>query len=429
LSTILGTLLLGITLFSHLDIKEHKKETSKGWKKRPKVIYSINEFFNSVIPEEFTGTSWIKRLFKKILIEHDWCTLLLPYNSEREYRTVTWLITIGRIINMLFIDTVLAFLFFADDGTCQNQTSVSMCLGIKALDGSELCSWDSNTEHCSFQGSSNDFLPTMILTTIITTITIPLDKLLIMLVMNCKNVFVDANGGLLKVQSSLLGDLNSKDFQSLPHELRDIQRKTRIANLLRAARLVKMQRCMDKVNATKEAALLLSQTTNIWDLPQDPKNSTIRGFIFGILKKFHILTLSMRDTYDTDSASHVLSYGRSHLQQDLLKSKILSARRQALKLKKGLNELDNTRARDVFLLQHFIVNCLKGFKRKVAYRYFFSDFENAGDSDSKVYQRMACLVLLPTYFLFVCLYVFLFGVRIGSLATETWLLGSLSSGN
>jgi len=62
------------------------------------------------------------------------------------------------------------------------------------------------------------------------------------------------------------------------------------------------------------------------------------------------------------------------------------------------------------------------------------------------YKRYASLILLPTYFVFVCLYIFLFGVRIGtdhdnttftpittitiigSEATETWLLGSLSSG-
>jgi len=330
---------------------------------------------------------------------------------------------------MLFIDTVLAFLFFADDGTCQMQQSRSLCLDIKALDGTDLCSWLPSSEHCTFRGSSDNFLSTMILTTIITTITIPLDNFIIMLAINCKNLFVHSHGGLLKVQSSLLGDLNNPDFDSLPHELHDIQRKIPITNLMRAARLVKMQSSMDKVSATKEVALLLSRSTNIWDLPQEPKTTnTCLGFLVNKWNNFHIFTLSIRDTYDTDSASHIVRYGRNHLQQDLLKKKILSARRQALKLKKQLNELDSAKARDVFLLQHFIVCCLKGLKRKVAYRFFFSSFENARDSDAKKYIRYASLVILPIYFLFTCLYIFLFGVRIGSKSTNTWLYGALSSG-
>jgi len=96
-------------------------------------------------------------------------------------------------------------------------------------------------------------------------------------------------------------------------------------------------------------------------------------------------------------------------------------------LKKGMNELDSNKAREVFLLQHFIVSCLTGVKKKVAYRFFFSKFEAAGDSDIKQYQRYASCIFLPIYFLFVCLYVYLFGVRIGAKATGIWLNGSLLS--
>jgi hypothetical protein len=182
-----------------LDAKEHRTVAQTGWKK-PKVAYTVQEFFNSVVPEEFSGISWIKRLTRKLLLEHDWLCILLPYNPEREYRSVKWIIAMGRILNMLFIDTVLAFLFFADDGSCQLLTTKSLCLDKKALDSTDLCQWDSSTSHCSFKGGSEDFLATMILTTIITTITIPLDNFIITMVLNCKNLFVHAQGGLLKVQ-------------------------------------------------------------------------------------------------------------------------------------------------------------------------------------------------------------------------------------
>jgi len=55
LSTVLGTLIIGIILFAWLDAKEHKVLAIKGWKKKPKIAYTVNDFFNTVIPEEFSG--------------------------------------------------------------------------------------------------------------------------------------------------------------------------------------------------------------------------------------------------------------------------------------------------------------------------------------------------------------------------------------
>lgn len=231
---------------------------------------------------------------------------------------------------------------------------------------------------------------------------------------------------MLKVQKNAIGDLNNAAFDSLPHELQDLQRKAPHTMLLRAARLVKMQKSMDKVNATKELNLLLTHDKNIWELPSEPK-VTWGKWLFNLFRKIHIFSFYMSDHGDPESASHIVNYGRSYEEHGLLKHKIFAARKAALNLKKGMNELNSNKAREIFLLQHFIVSCLNGVKKKVAYRFFFSKFEAAGESDIKQYQRYASCIFLPIYFLFVCLYVYLFGVRIGAKATSIWLNGSLLS--
>jgi hypothetical protein len=65
---------------------------------------------------------------------------------------------------------------------------------------------------------------------------------------------------------------------------------------------------------------------------------------------------------------------------------------------------------------------LSGFRRKLAYRYFFTEAENF-EASQRSSARYVCLAALPLYFLFTALFVFLFGVRIGAAATYQWLRG------
>jgi hypothetical protein len=58
--------------------------------KRKKIGAEVRSYFNSILPVEYTGQPWYIRWYKRLLLEHDWLCLILPYNNERDYRSVRW---------------------------------------------------------------------------------------------------------------------------------------------------------------------------------------------------------------------------------------------------------------------------------------------------------------------------------------------------
>lgn len=116
-------------------------------------------------------------------------------------------------------------------------------------------------------------------------------------------------------------------------------------------------------------------------------------------------------------------------QQKVVRSMLIDARHRENRIKNHLNRIDSEVLRDVFLMQQFFVNCLSGLKYKVAYRYFFFEMDTLSDLSSQynLYLQYFCGIFLPLYIFGMCFYIFLFGVSIGSRATNIWLLGSLIS--
>jgi len=85
---------------------------------------------------------------------------------------------------MLLADTILAGLFFADDGTCETHETEETCFFVRSLDQTgTMCIWEwedseafmaayenggtaleSDYGECAFNDPSGDFMPTLILT-------------------------------------------------------------------------------------------------------------------------------------------------------------------------------------------------------------------------------------------------------------------------
>jgi hypothetical protein len=97
---------------------------------------------------ESTGTPcfmWIETLVLKSMSFRDW-----TYPSHI-FRSSKWVIAMGIVLNMLFVDTILASLFFADDNTCEGFKTKSDCLNLNSLDQiNNLCVWDKHLYACSF---------------------------------------------------------------------------------------------------------------------------------------------------------------------------------------------------------------------------------------------------------------------------------------
>jgi hypothetical protein len=68
------------------------------------------------------------RLWDKLRVEHYWLCLLRAPDRGGDPRSVRWLMAIGRLINVLFVDTLLAALYWNDDGTCEAYTDAAHCL-------------------------------------------------------------------------------------------------------------------------------------------------------------------------------------------------------------------------------------------------------------------------------------------------------------
>lgn len=71
MSSFVGSIVVGlVTLFMY-----DQSDLKRGFKTKllPKKVYlPIKDFFNSLMPSEFSGSVWHKKLFDKVLLEHDW---------------------------------------------------------------------------------------------------------------------------------------------------------------------------------------------------------------------------------------------------------------------------------------------------------------------------------------------------------------------
>jgi len=192
------------------------KENSPERMKEKELDVDIRRFINECMPLEFTGQPWYKRYGYRLMNGHDFLSCFLPFGPNSSYSWTRFTMAIGTVINMLFVDTVLAGLFFADDGTCETHTTEELCTFTRALNQvDKMCTWAvDETKYsaalslynasdpvynatvyaddysaCEFTEISEDTTSTLILVVVITLFTIPLDMLVAWLVGNSVSVF------------------------------------------------------------------------------------------------------------------------------------------------------------------------------------------------------------------------------------------------
>ena len=74
---------------------------------------------------------------------------------------------------------------------------------------------------------------------------------------------------------------------------------------------------------------------------------------------------------------------------------------------------------------------MSGFKQKIAYYFLFSNYNYlksySHTNNYYKYVKYLLLIFFISYFIVTCLYIFVFGLTIGSRATNYWLQGCLIS--
>ena len=105
--------------------------------------------------------------------------MFAKYNAEGDYRAAKWLMLFVFIFNFLLVDTIIAVIFFVDNGECGKHISQSSCTHQYSVDQiNPLCSWATTTSQCSFNKNIGaDILSAMILAFIIAVVCMPLNMI------------------------------------------------------------------------------------------------------------------------------------------------------------------------------------------------------------------------------------------------------------
>ncbi len=205
--------------------------------------------------------------------------------------------------------------------------------------------------------------------------------------------------------------------------------------MLRAARITKQIETMDDLTAEDEANLLIKRVEDekmisrlAHVVVQKVKQEGLLKDVQTAYQKFtdymHGFYLTMEDHGDPIAGAAMLEAERNG-HPKLIEHTILKARIRSAAIVDSLDELEGEDEQDAFLLQKFLVESLSGWQRRITNRFFFDD----GGDDEGIGKWMGYLYITWTvlYVCFVSLYIFLFGVSLGSEATEAWINGTAMS--
>jgi len=487
MTSILVLTIFGLALTAWKDktqvAKWHEKQMATlDIRKKKATLRNISTFLNDCLPIEFSGKAWYKRWWQRLSEEHDWIVMLLPYHPSRDFAWVKYTIGMGKIINFMFIDTILVGLFFNDDGTCGSFTSETSCHELRSLDQIDtLCHWnfdktgyeaavlenggvlaDANGvplleffQTCKFNQLSTEFLPNLVLVMVLTTFCVPLDKFVTYLVYNVAALFstptveegpnVNVKTPTIVNNPNVGGNHRADDAAYNPetdyllddHQVYDKEIRSCLdmkGLILRAARLKRMQSLMENVSANQEADLLvksatadtakaarsrLSLTTEILVKNIEAQKVT-RSTLGSMAAVYSVSTLKSEEFYDADAGRQLLKHETLGDSQGLVHKAIARARDECDVMCAEMHEIAANAEKDAFLLQRFITDSLRGIERTLAFRFFFPEEGGGVHYQLKSY---CCLLLLLAYATFCCMYVFLFGVVLGPDTVTMWLQG------
>jgi hypothetical protein len=385
-------------------------------------------------PEELSEIPWYIKLWRKIVAEHEWISVFSGYKSLKDYRTTKCMECVGLLINFLFIDTIMAVLFFFDDGTCESYAVQSQCLTQMSLDQQDtLCVWDGDA--CSFNPNiGQSFTSTLILTAIITGISIPFQLFF--------SSMVEAIRDYCCMKFIRNGDSRLPDL-GLRMDIDAVQ--TRRGKFFRAARLLKMREIMDDVTVEAEAELLHAQIEHDMGRPvyellgiqrsmpysegtRERRGSSLANEEIEAAK----LRAARRDRWlvavNEIAGKSLLSHHFTEIESvESLHKKLETAREREQQIVNLIENSDSVFVQNKILMQQFCANLLTGFRGTIARQLFtHSARESAADRTVGFYHYFS-LFMFPCYVLGTCFYIFLFGIRLGSRSTNIWLLGGLIS--
>mmetsp|Transcript_14931 Transcript_14931/g.20503 ORF Transcript_14931/g.20503 Transcript_14931/m.20503 type:complete len:1670 (+) Transcript_14931:55-5064(+) len=462
-SSLLGILLAGLLGFGFWDSQEAEESRKKRRKLKEassRNIRTIQGFFNSVVPEEFKPGMWKELLWDRMLLEHCWLSVLSPQDErKRSPRSLMWLLGICRLLTFAFFDSIVVAVLFADDGFCERfKTQASCDSPVSVANIVKACQWHTENTSCAFRRPAVNFVHLVLFTIFVTVGCAPVSALLETCIRRLrfstirdfaakrheimaffrkllhrlpgvspldeplfsssgeiaegdKPAVVRPGSAEGKEEADVTGGIRDdkprlQEYWTLDDELKDCL--TQSAKLLKAARLMKMQRQADFVLPSVEAEKLL-----MW------AREELRSFgrsEFAVDRQMQLVFDGSETVKRARCRCRVAS--KAQLIELLTRARIAGdAIKQDLEAILGSHD-DVER----HLFQRFIVSLFTGFKRQVAARFMLKPTRTAQSAYWRFLELLAAVLILLAFAVGVLYVLFTFDRRLGSRAMDLWIL-------
>ena len=388
---------------------------------------TVKQFFAEVLPDEFTENPWYILFWRRLLAKHKYVCFLSPRYNTVKRRSMRWVMCIGRIINVLFIDTIINVLVVDNNNICGSYTTETECNQPRNLNLQDsLCTWgqpddDQFIFSCSYNDPSDSYTSALIVTFLIVIFSAPLDSIVEYL---CAKCILDTRDLSVRLKEKVEDE---EIFTVKNDEMRRLQ--TQKSRLMSGARLDQMQRLMDGVTPQQELDRMVKAEHKVVQTTAMPQAAEIMPMlnayktydvnrnngIAGVVVDAVVLHESSRLPTKTNT---VKDY---ELLRDSILSKINAARNIASDTCGDMRQMSTDEDKqEKYLMKLFLVNSLVGARRVIAKKYFYDSDELEEDDRQKITKIIAS-ILLPLYLIAIIFYIYLYGVSLGPSATNIWL--------
>lgn len=399
LSGVLGFGIAGLFLFGYIDKlnMDSRKSKASNAKEGSVKKRSIKGYFDQLLPKTLTDGKWYAVFWEFLLKEHPFIALFAPFDPDEPSKIATFVLFICEIVVFIFMDTIVAGIYFSDNGECEAISNESICVNMMTAGHlTYTCQWNSDNLSCSFKPPTLDPIALLMFSAVVTIISMPIMQLLRSMTYRIFPYRSSVKPWLAKGDNGDFDNICDTRFHNDEFSLVQTKR----SKILRAARLEKAQKTMDFLLPSEEALLVLRQA--------ETENVHFRNNKIVSDSKNNIVFESLHYGFKDSSKTSVLEW-------------IKAARKEANLMRNEMEYMESSEDKERYLIQNFIVFLFSGPQREIARRHFLGDFQSVRLSRWRTTLRLLSSIVLPAVILIMIFYVYIFNLSIGSKASHMWM--------
>lgn len=462
MTSIILIILAGIAGFLFIDIREIRKTSFKKMLDDSKDVRTVGSFFESIFPNEFKSGPWKALYWNWLELHHDYLCLVLPYRHDRTFRVAKWVVVTGRVLSIVFINTIITNKYYSDDGTCESLTDRYTCNNqMSPFKLTHQCDWNKELQWCMYMPPAFTYTNMLVFTIIVCLAATPISYLIEFLTtqitylvqsrmhyIHSKVLPTDENisgksavaaGDVVKrkkdgMDSDADSDASDVDDEAIVDKANDsksyaggksnkhsittsgstgttskdgftfdefVMSQTWRANILRGARLEKAHKSMDFVLPHEEATMVVLQG-------KADQEKQANHMVF-------------KDGVDNTSYKQ-LRYGFQKLNKRNIEGRIQASRKTADYIRSEVELLSDNVDKEVYLLKNFFIDNFTGYRRSIVMRWMLGHFQSIKYANERVFVRLFAVLFLPFILLLMVYFIAQFNLTIGSRAGSMWVV-------